>query len=91
MFARVSVLLMLLCVLLVSCQSQMVSEVEALSSRPQTWTKFVGLVRLKGEPLAATLIRDDEGHDIVDTQHKQALLGRVDNSPRSLVCQVFLP
>ena len=67
-------LLMLICALLTSCQSSSVGEVEAINNRPQTWTKFVALVRLEGDPLLATLTRDDAGSEVIDAQHKEALL-----------------
>ena len=74
MLARMGMLLMLSCVWLASCQPQPVSEVEAISNRPQTRTQFVGMVRLKGEPLVATLTHDEAGKPVVDAQHKEALL-----------------
>lgn len=82
--AVLCLLLGLVGALLASCQPQAVSEIEAINNRPQTWTKFVGIVRLEGEPLLATLTYDDaEGTSkrqgaasaaVIDAQHKEALL-----------------
>lgn len=55
------------------CQPLPRGEVEALSNRPQTWKKFVAIVRLQHEPLLATLSPEAEGRAI-DAEHKEALL-----------------
>ena len=72
MLARAGVLLAL--VLAAGCHPKLTGDIQAISNHPQTWTKFVALVRLEGEPLVATLVRDDAGQAVIDTQHKQALL-----------------
>ena len=74
MLARMSLLLVLLCAWLASCQPQPLSEVDAISNRPQTRTKFIGMVRLKSEPLVATLTHDEAGTPVVNAQHKEVLL-----------------
>ena len=67
-------LLLVVCGLLASCQPQMVSDIEAISNRPQTMTKFIGFVKLEGKPLIASLTRDEAGNAVIDAQHKEALL-----------------
>ena len=74
MFARMGLLLVFVMVLVASCQPAPLSEIEAISNRPQTWTKFVALVKLEGKPLLATLTRDDASEAVIDAQHKEALL-----------------
>ncbi len=61
-------------VMLSSCQPLPTGETEAISTRPQTWTKFVAIVRLKGKPLLATLKVEDDGRAVIDAEHKEALL-----------------
>lgn len=69
-----SMLYVLAGVMLAGCQPLPTAEVEAISNQPQTWTKFVAIVRLKGEPLLATLKVDADGQEVIDTTHKDALL-----------------
>ena len=70
----VGLLSVLLGVMLAGCQPLPTSEVEAISNRPQTWTKFVAIVRLKGEPLLAALKVEADGREVIDAEHKDALL-----------------
>ena len=60
--------------MLAGCQPLPPGEVEALSNRPQTWTKFVAIVRLQGEPLLAALRVAADGREVIDAEHKDALL-----------------
>ena len=70
----VCLLSVLLSVMLAGCQPLPTSEVEAISNRPQTWTKFVAIVRLKGEPLLAVLKVEADGRAVIDMERKKALL-----------------
>lgn len=73
-WGRASSLLVLLYLVLASCQPLSTGGIEAISSRPQSWTKFIAMVRLKGAPLLETASRDDEGRPVIDTEQKTALL-----------------
>ena len=70
----VCLLSVLLGVMSASCQPLPRGEVEALSNRPQTWKKFVAIVRLQHEPLLATSKRAAEERAVIDAGHKEALL-----------------
>ena len=67
-------LIALLYVLLAACQPLPTGEDKAINNRPQTWTKFIGLVRLEGKTLLETLTVDAEGQQVIDAAHKEALL-----------------
>ena len=67
-------LLSMLYLLLTSCQPLPSGESEAINNRPQTWTKFVAMVRLESKPLLATETPDDNGRVVIDPAQKEALL-----------------
>ncbi len=71
---RVCLLSVLVGVVLAACQPLPRGEVAAFSNRPQTWTKFVAIVRLEGEPLLRTLKVTADGREIIDPTRKEALL-----------------
>ena len=60
--------------LLVACQPLPTGEDKAINNRPQTWTKFVGLVRLEGKSLLETLTVAPDGQRVIDAAHKRELL-----------------
>lgn len=60
--------------LLCSCLPLPSSETKAINNRPQSWERFIALLRLEGKPLLVTATVDDEGVRQIDAQHKQALL-----------------
>ena len=70
----VCLLSVLTCMVLAACQPLPASKVAAISNQPQTWKKFVAIVRLKGKSLLETLVVDAEGREVIDTEHKAALL-----------------
>ena len=64
----------ILYVLLSACQPLPTGEDKAINNRPQTWTKFIGLVRLEGKSLLETLTVDADGQRVIDATHKEELL-----------------
>ena len=70
----VCLLFMLVGVVLAGCQPLPTGETEAISNQPQTWKKFIAIVRLQGKSLLETLVVDGEGRQVIDSTHKEALL-----------------
>ena len=60
--------------LLCSCLPLPSGETEAINNRPQSWKRFVALLRLESKPLLVTATVDSDGVRQIDGQHKQALL-----------------
>lgn len=60
--------------LLCSCLPLPSGETEAINNRPQSWKRFVALLRLESKPLLMTTSIDDEGLRQINGRHKQALL-----------------
>ena len=74
MSTRILVGVICLIGLLCSCVPLPSGETEAINNRPQSWKRFVALLRLEGKPLLVSATVDSEGLRQINDRHKQALL-----------------
>ena len=71
-FIRVATLAFVYAV--VGCAPPLPSDTEAISNRPQSWEKFVAIIKLTGDPLLSSATVDDNGRRVIDPAHKKELL-----------------
>lgn len=72
--SKVNAIIWCLLIYINGCSQQMPSEITAVSNRPQSWKKFVGIMKLQEKPLLATSSVDGRGRRLIVASHRRALL-----------------
>lgn len=72
--SKVNVIIWCLLIYINGCSPQLPSEITAVSNRPQSWKKFVGILKLREKPLLETSRIDSRGRRLIVASHRKALL-----------------
>lgn len=72
--SKVNVIVWCLLIYINGCSPELPSKLTAVSNRPQSWKKFVGILKLQEKPLLATSSINSRGQRLIVGSHKKAVL-----------------
>ena len=72
--SKVNVIVWCLLIYINGCSPELPSEITAINNRPQSWKKFVGILKLQERPLLETSSVNSRGQRLIVATHRRALL-----------------